>query len=468
MARKQHLHELLKQDQEPFLLSNFINDRRSLLKRSSFKSHFHLKNPKPISHSPDFSAKFCRSTCFFSFNHSPDLANSSPLFGFQSPVKTPYRSPNPVFFHVPARTAGLLLEAALRIQKQSTAARSKSFGKSNGLGLLGSFLKRLTHRSRSRKREIHGDGRINDPRDGPPLPAKIAIEENEKENDSVFRLSNVTGFDFCESNLCDSPFRFVLQSSSSPGHRTPELSSPVSSPARLDHQANDVESLQKLPAEDEEEEKEQSSPVSVLDPPFEDDDEGNFEDGEDEDDYNLERSFAIVQKAKHQLLKKLRRFERLAELDPLELETFLLNDEDQDEDELSDGDDIDHLKEEVEEYEKDIKQHNKEGNDSSRFQNRPSRDTKTLVCNLITEEERNIVAIEKREETMKRVYMRPDLWKRVDSNAIDVMVGKDLKEEVDGWNRNKEPRGEIGIEIEVAIFSLLVEEMQSELHCLAH
>lgn len=60
-------------------------------------------------------------------------------------------------------------------------------------------------------------------------------------------------------------------------------------------QANDVESLQKLPAEDEEEEKEQSSPVSVLDPPFEDDDEGNFEDGEDEDDYNLERSFAIVQ-----------------------------------------------------------------------------------------------------------------------------------------------------------------------------
>lgn len=236
MARKQHLHELLKQDQEPFLLSNFINDRRSLLKRSSFKSHFHLKNPKPISHSPDFSAKFCRSTCFFSFNHSPDLANSSPLFGFQSPVKTPYRSPNPVFFHVPARTAGLLLEAALRIQKQSTAARSKSFGKSNGLGLLGSFLKRLTHRSRSRKREIHGDGRINDPRDGPPLPAKMAIEENEKENDSVFRLSNVTGFDFCESNLCDSPFRFVLQSSSSPGHRTPELSSPVSSPARLDHQ----------------------------------------------------------------------------------------------------------------------------------------------------------------------------------------------------------------------------------------
>lgn len=58
---------------------------------------------------------------------------------------------------------------------------------------------------------------------------------------------------------------------------------------------NDVESLKKLPVEDEEEEKEQSSPVSVLDPPFEDDDEGHYKDGEDEDDYNLERSFAIVQ-----------------------------------------------------------------------------------------------------------------------------------------------------------------------------
>ena len=69
---------------------------------------------------------------------------------------------------------------------------------------------------------------------------------------------------------------------------------------------------------------------------------------------------------------------------------------------------------------------------------------------------------------MKRVYMRQDLWKRVDSNAIDLMVGKDLKEEVDGWNINKEPRGEIAVEIEVAIFSLLVEEMQSELHCLTH
>lgn len=233
MAQK-HLHELLKEDQEPFLLTNFIADRRSLLKRPSPKSHLHLNKRKPISGSSDFPGRFCRSACFFSFADSSDLRTPSPLFEFQSPVKSPCRNPNAIFLHVPARTAGLLLEAALRIQKQSTAARSKSLAKSNGLGLLGSFLKRLTHRGRSRKREIDGDCRRNDPRDGPPLPAKMAINDN----DSVSRQSNVTSFDFCESNFCDSPFRFVLQSSPSPGHRTPEFSSPATSPAQRDHQVS--------------------------------------------------------------------------------------------------------------------------------------------------------------------------------------------------------------------------------------
>ncbi|KAG7017432.1 hypothetical protein SDJN02_19297, partial [Cucurbita argyrosperma subsp. argyrosperma] len=219
MAQK-HLHELLKEDQHPFLLANFIADRRSLLKRPSPKSLFQLNRSKPISDSSDFRRNFCRSACFFSFTHSPDLTTSSPLFEFHSPVKTPCRNHNGIFLHVPATTAGLLLEAALRIQKQSTAAKSKSLGKSNALGFLGSFLKRLTHRGRIRKREICSDGRKNGYRGSPPLPA------NENENDSVSR----------QSNLCNSPFRFVLQSSPSPGHRTPEFSSPTSSPARRNHQ----------------------------------------------------------------------------------------------------------------------------------------------------------------------------------------------------------------------------------------
>lgn len=68
----------------------------------------------------------------------------------------------------------------------------------------------------------------------------------------------------------------------------------------------------------------------------------------------------------------------------------------------------------------------------------------------------------------KGVYVRSDLWKRVDSNAIDATVGQDLKTELDGWNRNEEQRGEVAIEIELAIFSLLVDEMQTELDCLTH
>lgn len=57
----------------------------------------------------------------------------------------------------------------------------------------------------------------------------------------------------------------------------------------------DVEQCQ---SGEEAEEKEQCSPVSVLDPPFEDDDEGheNNEEGEEEEDgFDMENSYAIVQ-----------------------------------------------------------------------------------------------------------------------------------------------------------------------------
>ena len=51
--------------------------------------------------------------------------------------------------------------------------------------------------------------------------------------------------------------------------------------------------------EEEEEEKEQCSPVSVLDPPFQDDGYGPVDDDDDDDDENdgfdLECSYEIVQ-----------------------------------------------------------------------------------------------------------------------------------------------------------------------------
>lgn len=45
----------------------------------------------------------------------------------------------------------------------------------------------------------------------------------------------------------------------------------------------------------EEEEKEQCSPVSVLDPPFNDDDDNESHNPEDEGDFDYECSYAIVQ-----------------------------------------------------------------------------------------------------------------------------------------------------------------------------
>ena len=53
-----------------------------------------------------------------------------------------------------------------------------------------------------------------------------------------------------------------------------------------------------MQVEAEEEEKEQCSPVSVLDPSFEDDEDGHVDDDDDDDEndgFDLECSYAIVQ-----------------------------------------------------------------------------------------------------------------------------------------------------------------------------
>ncbi|KAM1041020.1 hypothetical protein TB1_029589 [Malus domestica] len=100
----------------------------------------------------------------------------------------------------------------------------------------------------------------------------------------------------------------------------------------------------------EEEEKEQCSPVSVLDPPFQDDDEGRDGDGEgddDEDGCDLECSYANVQRTKHHLLQKLRRFEQLAGLDPIELEKRMLEEDDDDDECEEDETDMKKLEEAV-------------------------------------------------------------------------------------------------------------------------
>ncbi|KAI9089357.1 hypothetical protein K1719_029636 [Acacia pycnantha] len=61
-----------------------------------------------------------------------------------------------------------------------------------------------------------------------------------------------------------------------------------------DKEKNRTETDEKLQLREEDEEKEQCSPMSVLDPPFENDDEGHEKNYED-DGFDLECSYAILQ-----------------------------------------------------------------------------------------------------------------------------------------------------------------------------
>ncbi|KAJ9695180.1 hypothetical protein PVL29_010593 [Vitis rotundifolia] len=353
MAHK-HLHELLQEDQEPFLLKNFIADRSCQLKRPLPKTHIQLKKRKPISETSSFSGNFCKNACLFSFHDSPDV-KKSPLW---SPAKSPRKNPNAIFLHIPARTAAMLLEAALRIQKQSSP-KPKAQNKNVGFGIFGSILKRLTQRNRNRKREIEGDGLRVSVKDilrwDSSVGRKKFTEEFKNVSEEMVgveeksasemgfscscngRLSSVWSesneeksldmetssssqsevsaeidfvskerqnddFASCDKDFCTSPFRFVLQRSPSSESRTPNFSSPATSPSR--HRSQDKENNYEGESliEEEEEEKEQFSPVSILDPPFEDDDdghEGDDDDGDDEGSFDLECSYAIVQSTYH-------------------------------------------------------------------------------------------------------------------------------------------------------------------------
>uniref|UniRef100_A0A5B7B829 DUF4378 domain-containing protein n=1 Tax=Davidia involucrata TaxID=16924 RepID=A0A5B7B829_DAVIN len=522
MTHNKPLHELLQEDQEPFILKNFVADRRSQLNSPIIpQTTLQVKKRKPIVEGSTSTRSLCKQTCFFSFHDSPDV-RKSPFLDFPSPAKSPCKSPNTVFLHIPARTAALLLEAAMRIQKQSSSSKPKTQIKNVGFGLFGSILKRLSNRNRTRKREIRGDGVSSDGRRKSARKSENVQEnvvgvddksdsemgfscscnhsrhnsstvwsesneeksldletssscrsEDSKEIAFVSRESENGGFDSCEKRFCSSPlspFRFALQKCPSSGCRTPDFSSPAESPSRRNKEEKEnyeAESIQKIQSEEEEEEKEQCSPVSVLEPPFHDDDDGHEDDdGEEADGYDLECSYAIVQRAKQQLLHKLRRFEKLAELDPIELEKIMLEDQDDDDDE--------ELVEEEECEDDESQSLCREKNVVDGFirevlgksgvhVGKVSADMKRLVSDLIAEEKREQNGLEDGEVVAKRVCQRLGSWKEVDSNTIDMMVELDFRRELDGWKNNQEQEGETAMEIEVSIFGLLVEELSEEL-----
>ncbi|KAF8396449.1 hypothetical protein HHK36_018068 [Tetracentron sinense] len=516
MMVHKHLRELLSEDQEPFLLKNYIDERLCQLKRPVPKTQLQVQKRKPISENSSFPVSFSKNACFFSFHGSPDV-RKSPLFDFSSPaIKSPCRNSNTLFVPIPARTATILLEAALRIQKQSSSPKQRNT-KSLGFGFLGSIFKKITSRKQNRKRGIKGDEakvsvkdilrwdssdccrrtrehkletpertvdleKIRDSEIGcccscnSRLSSVWSESNEEKSLDLETSSSRSEEMEFvvgerknrdysqCEKGFCSSPFRFSLQKCPSPGCRTPEFKSPATSPSCYKKEVEENE--EENSKEYEEEVKEQSSPVSVLDTLFEDgevhEDEDEVEEkGEEDDGLELERSFAIVQKSKQQLLNKLRRFERLAELDPFELEKAVMEEEEEEEkDEEFDDDDL-----EISDSEKSVDGFVREVLRSSNFYHlhRIPVDLKRLILDLIEEEDSEEPDSDDKEVIKKRVCMKLESWNEVESNTIDMMVDLDYRREGGEWNRNHEQVRDTAVEIEIAIFGFLVEELSEEL-----
>nr|GMD48833.1 zinc-regulated protein 8-like [Ipomoea batatas]GME11832.1 zinc-regulated protein 8-like [Ipomoea batatas] len=333
-AQKQYLHELLREDQQPFHLKSYISDRKSQLKlmmRDDSHSLVHVGTRKSFVETLTLKQRsLCKRGCLFSFRGSPEV-------GFPSPASAKTQNGR-VLLHVPARTAALLLEAATRIQGPRI--------KNCGLGLFGSVLKRLKERNSKKKmREVknieeqHELGfpcAYNHRRRRRLSSAGWSDESNDDEKSLDLDLdleasSSFRSEDFEE--IADSPFRFSLHRCPSPDLRTPEFSSPAASPGL--HKTQKKENCEDEDLENakqkEDDKKEQCSPVSVLDHSFEDD---NFKaDEDDEDDLNPECSYSTLQKAQQELLYKLHRFEQLAELDPIELEKLMFDEEEEEEEE---------------------------------------------------------------------------------------------------------------------------------------
>ncbi|XP_074370623.1 uncharacterized protein LOC141711836 [Apium graveolens] len=464
--KKKHLRELLREDQEPFLLNKHIADKRCHLKTTTSlqpKKHNLFINQTSSSKHVSF---LCRQTCFMSFKDSTEFKKSP----FPSPAKSPCKAAATRFLHIPAKTAAMLLEAALRIQstKPKTQAQNIRFG------LFGSFFKRLRNKSKTRKCEIC----VND-----ASTSTTKVEENvgvfstnkvEEISEDTRRVSSAGWSESNEGKSLDmescsttsrsdcssptsSPFHFALQRT-----LTPDMLSPVASP--VCHSKTDdkhEESLQKIPVA-EEAEQDQFSPVSVLDPPFEDDDEQNRGDEEDEEDsdFDVECSYAIVQRAKLKLLHKLRRFERLAELDPVELEKRML--EDQEDDDGDDEEECDYvnelgsslyMEENLDEIVREVLSR------SNQFdQDKIPSDVRRLLLDLIAEERKSESNC-RGEAVVSSVCKRLNAWKEVESNTIDMMVELDFRKEVDGWTQCEEEVGERAKDTELAIFELLVAEI---------
>ncbi|GJU27991.1 hypothetical protein Tco_1166612 [Tanacetum coccineum] len=326
----------------------------------------------------------------------------------------------------------MLLDAAMRIHKPK---KSKTdFSGKVGFGLFGSLLKRLKdRRTRIKRREISLSS----------YDSQVCDLEASCSSSLAHDLKEA--YDNENDGFVLSPFWFSLVNSPSTGCRTPDFISPTTSPNHhILQEKEDYEGVESRQIHLEEEDKEQCSPVSVLDPLFEDDEEEHDVGAVVEDGYDLECCYANVQRTKQQLLQKLQRFEKLAKLDPIELDKHM---SEQCSDDIEEDLTTDVVLREI------IKDLDTEEVPTH---------MKKLVLDLMHEEGKNEL---EQDVVIGRVIGRLDSWKMVESNTIDMMVELDFrKEKSEGWRSYDEKKiRETGMDIEVAIFGFLTEELAQEL-----
>ncbi|CAM8933217.1 unnamed protein product [Rhodiola kirilowii] len=452
---RNQLHELLQEDQEPFKLQDYIADRRQRLHSRRFKS-----TSASLRHSSKFTTKLCKNGCFFAGSDSPDVT--------KSPAE------NFILLHVPARTAAMLLEASARIRNPNKSESKRTFG---------SFLKKLKQSSSDgEKREKNEVGVLVKDilrRDSSTafIERSVTLRENPTFSPAIpaINCDKSLEIDDFETEFLDSPFRFVLHNDPY-DYQTTNSSSPVDdSPSCAETEERDEkEDLMKKggnEGEKVEEEEEHCSPVSVLDPDPYDEEEDNIEEIHEEDDesrssFDMDRSYANVQRAQDRLLEKLSRFERLAGLDPLELELRFQEDDQEYSDEFDFSDVWEKKCEESESSSNKkslsyVDQLAKEVLEQTEFKalKRVPAELKKVIKIVLTEEEGKLVAFDDKNILLERVVRRLASWKEA--------VAFDITDGFFGWGRRQEQLTDAVTEIEASIFAALVEELCEELEFLS-
>lgn len=167
-------------------------------------------------------------------------------------------------------------------------------------------------------------------------------------------------------------------------------------------------------------------------------------------------------------MNKLRRFERMAELDPVELEKRMLEDH-EDEDDKVIVKDVDcncvnypeslYVEENVDVVVREVLSRSNQYDQYD--QNKIPLDVRRLLLELIAEERKSGPDCSS-EVIVSKVYKRLNGWKEVQSNTIDMMVELDFRKDVDDWKLYKEEVQDKARELELAIFGLLIEELVSQ------